>query len=93
MWGFGDLSGEIHTHWSVSFLRDWEDMGDRLVGIWVKGCTNRCLCTDMGSLKVSPNYQNPWGKWGVKFYFNRLETVIFAKTGGVRFCMNAKALV
>ena len=22
VWGFGDLSGEIHTHWSVSFLSD-----------------------------------------------------------------------
>lgn len=65
VWGFGDLSGEIHTHWSVSFLSDWEDMGDRLVGIWVEGSSNRYLCTDMGSLKVS---QNPWGKWGVELY-------------------------
>lgn len=85
VWGFGDLSGEIHTHWSVSFLSDWEDMGDRLVGIWVKGSSNRYLCTDMGSLKVSPNYQNSWGKCGVELYFNRLETVIFAKTAACHF--------
>lgn len=85
VWGFGDLSGEIHTHWSVSFRSDWEDMGDRLVGIWVEGSSNRYLCTDMGSLKVSPNYQNPWGKCRVGLYFNRLETVIFAKTAACHF--------
>ena len=36
MWGLGDFSGEIQTHCSVSLLNDWEDAGDRLVGIWVR---------------------------------------------------------
>ena len=93
VWGFGDLSGEIHTHWSVSFLSDWEDMGDRLVGIWVKGSSNRYLCTDMGSLKVSPNYQNPWGKVRSGIVFQSARNGYFRQDGGVRFCMNAKALI
>ena len=39
MSGFGDSSGEIQTHCSVSFLNDLNDgkvAGNRFVGIWVR---------------------------------------------------------
>ena len=35
-WGFGDSSGEIQMHCSVSFLNDGKDAGVRFVGIGVK---------------------------------------------------------
>ena len=62
VWGFGDLSSVIQTHRSVSFLSDWEDMGDRLVGIWVRRVLELVFMYRHGVLEVSPNYQDLWGQ-------------------------------
>ena len=83
VWGFGDLSGEIHTHWSVSFLSDWEDMGDRLVGIWFRRFVESVFMYRHGIFRSITQLSESLGKVRSGIVFESARNGYFRQDGGV----------